>query len=139
MHCGKIETEPARFPTHAFVASAKPIADGTRFSTKIPPDNPRPVICQNRNRTTQARALGRMTEASCSVLNPASSFGLYFCCFKRLLVHKKNQVRYCLSYGSPKNNCFKTLLVRNKINDDIVFPMDHEKMFQKSSDSQKNQ
>jgi hypothetical protein len=33
----------------------------------------------------------------------------------------------CLSYGSPKKNCFKTLAVQNKINDDIVFPTDREK------------
>jgi hypothetical protein len=139
MHCGKIETEPARFPTHAYVASAKPIADGTRFSTKIPPDNPRPVICQSRNRTTQARALGRMTEASCSVLNPASSFGLYFCCFKRLLVHKKTKYGIVFPMDHQKTIVLKPFWFATKSKMILSFLWIMKKMFQKSSDSQQNQ
>jgi hypothetical protein len=43
-----------------------------------------------------------MMEVCHSILNPASSFGLHFCSFKRLLVH-------------------------NKTNNGIVFPVDHQK------------
>jgi hypothetical protein len=35
--------------------------------------------------------------------------------------------------------CFKSLLVHNKTNDSIVFPIDHKKIFQKPSGSQQNQ
>jgi hypothetical protein len=31
--------------------------------------------------------------------------------------------------------CFKSLLIRNKTNDGIVFPVDQKKMFEKTSDS----
>jgi hypothetical protein len=32
--CCSIETEPSRFPTHAYVASAKRVADDTQFLVK---------------------------------------------------------------------------------------------------------
>jgi hypothetical protein len=41
------------------------------------------------NKTTQARATTRMTEACHSILKPVLSFGLHFWYFKRLLVHNK--------------------------------------------------
>jgi hypothetical protein len=54
----KIETEPSRFPTHAYVASSKCVADGTRFSVKIPPDNPPLIVCQSQNGTPLIESLG---------------------------------------------------------------------------------
>jgi hypothetical protein len=104
--CYGVETEPSSFPTHAYVASTKRLADSTWFSMKIHLNNPPPVIWQSRNGTTRARASTRMTEVFHSILNHALSFGLHFCYFKRLSV------------------C-------NKINDGIVFLVDREKIISK--------
>jgi hypothetical protein len=75
------------------------------------------------------RVSARMMEARRSILNPASSFGLHFCCFKRLLVCNKINDGSVFHVDHQKINCFKSLLVHYKANDDIVFPMDHKKCF----------
>jgi hypothetical protein len=122
--CYDIETKPSHFPTHAYVASVKHVAGGTRFSAKIPPNNPPLVICQSQNRTTRARASARIAEACPSILNTILSFGLHFCYFKRLSVRNK------INDGivGHEKNCFNSLPIHNKTNDSIVFHVDHKKI-----------
>jgi hypothetical protein len=67
-----------------------------------------------------------MMEVCHSILNPASSFSLHFCSFKRISVHNKTNNGIVFHVDYQKSNCFKSLPVRNKTSDGIVFPMDHQ-------------
>jgi hypothetical protein len=85
------------------------------------------------------RASARMMEACRTVLNPASSLGLHFYYFKKLLVHNKTNDGIVFHVVHQKTIVSKAFRLTTKSTMVLSFLQITKKMFQKSSDSQQNQ